>query len=63
MIFLLARKSHQNIFQPRGNNCWNKSRKPQHNENQRVPKPLEENNVVDQETLPWFNPCDLPHDQ
>jgi hypothetical protein len=63
MIFLLARKSHQNIFHARGNNHCNNSRQPQHNQNQRVSKPLEENNVVDQETLPWFNPCGLPHDQ
>jgi len=63
MIFLLARKLHQNIFHARENNRWNNSRQHQHNQNQRVPKPLEENNVFDHETLPWFNPCGLPHDQ
>jgi hypothetical protein len=32
-------------------------------QNRMVPTPQSGNNVVEQQDLPWCNPCDLPHSQ
>ena len=62
-IVQLKRQTQQNRYQPRGNNSWDNLRPTQYNQNQRVQTPLNTNNAVDQETLPWCNPCEQPHDQ
>jgi hypothetical protein len=64
-IVHFKRQAQQNRFQlsTKRDGGWDKPRQPQHNQNQKVTNPLETNNVVDEEPLPWCNPCNLPHNQ
>jgi hypothetical protein len=62
-ILHLERQAHHNIFQPRGWGGWDRPRQPQHDREQKVPHPLEANNVIKEYPFPWCKPCDLFHKQ
>jgi hypothetical protein len=56
MLNKIVQLERQHIYQPIGNNGWDKSKQPQYKKSQIFPTPLDTNNFVDQETLPWCNP-------
>lgn len=62
-IIHLERQAQQNGIQPRGQGGLDRPKQPQHDQEQKVPNPLEADSVVKEEPLPWCNPCDLPHKQ